>query len=54
MSDLQGQAGEVQMTITITRKATGETETHEMIGFLDAEQLQQFQADGLVQTQQEK
>lgn len=32
MSDLQGQIGEVRMTIQIKRAATGETETHELIG----------------------
>jgi hypothetical protein len=32
MSDLQGQIGELRMTIHIKRAATGETETHELIG----------------------
>lgn len=32
MSDLQGNPGEVRMTIHVTRKATGKTETHELVG----------------------
>jgi hypothetical protein len=32
MSNLQGQPGEVRMTIQIKRKETGETETHELVG----------------------
>lgn len=32
MSDLQGAAGEVRFTVEIKRAATGETETHELVG----------------------
>jgi hypothetical protein len=32
MADLKGQAGELRFTIEIKRAATGETETHELIG----------------------
>ena len=32
MSNLQGQPGEIRMTIQIKRAATGETETHELVG----------------------
>ena len=32
MSNLQGQPGEIRMTIHIKRAATGETETHELVG----------------------
>lgn len=32
MTDLQGQVGEVRMTLEITRAATGQTETVEMVG----------------------
>jgi len=32
MNDLQGQPGEIRMTIQIKRAATGETETHELVG----------------------
>jgi len=32
MSDLQAIPGEIRMTIQVTRVATGETETHELIG----------------------
>lgn len=32
MNDLVGKPGELRMTIHITRKETGETETHELVG----------------------
>ena len=32
MNSLTGQPGELRMTIQIKRAATGETETHELIG----------------------
>lgn len=32
MAELNGQPGEVRMTIEIRRAATGETETYELIG----------------------
>lgn len=48
MSDLQGQVGELRMTIEIKRKETGEVEKHELVGFVDEEQLKQLQAEGLV------
>lgn len=32
LNDLQGKPGEIRMTIHIKRAATGETETHELIG----------------------
>lgn len=35
MSELQGQAGEVRMTVSITRKATGKVETVELVGRVD-------------------
>ena len=37
MNELQGQVGEVCMTIHIKRAATGETETHELIGKIDTQ-----------------
>lgn len=45
MSNLTGQAGELRMSIEITRKETGQVEKHELIGFVDEEQLKQFQAE---------
>ena len=39
MSTLQGQVGLVTMTVEITRKATGVTETVELTGALSEEQL---------------
>ena len=41
---LNGQPGEIQMTIQITRAATGKTEEVELVGFLDPEQLAALQA----------
>lgn len=38
MSELQGQGGELRCTVTITRKATGKTETVELIGRTTPEQ----------------
>jgi hypothetical protein len=32
MNNLEGQPGEIRMTIQIKRAATGETETHELVG----------------------
>lgn len=32
MADLSGQPGELRFTIEIKRAATGETETHELVG----------------------
>ena len=37
MTDLQGQPGELRFTIEVTRAATGETETYEMVGTIQAE-----------------
>lgn len=48
MNNLTGQAGELRMSIEIKRKETGEVEKHELIGFVDEEQLKQLQAEGLV------
>ena len=51
MSDLQGQPGELHMTVSITRKATGLTETHELVGAATEEQARALGA--LPPTQQE-
>lgn len=34
MSDLIGQPGELRFTVQVKRAATGETETHELIGHI--------------------
>lgn len=44
MPDLTGQVGELRMSVQIVRKATGEVETHELVGFVNEEQLKQLQA----------
>lgn len=49
MSNLQGQVGELRFTIEVTRKDTGKVETVEMVGFVNQEQLQQLQAEGMLQ-----
>jgi len=46
MTSLMGQAGELSLTVQITRKATGLTENVELVGYLDADQLKQLQDAG--------
>ena len=41
-SALQGEPGELRMTIEIKRAATGKTETVELIGHADPEKLKQI------------
>jgi hypothetical protein len=41
MSDLKGQPGELRMTVQITRKATGKTETVELVGKVTEEVKEQ-------------
>lgn len=43
MPELQGQVGELRMTLQITRAETGKTETVELVGFLDEEKLKELQ-----------
>jgi hypothetical protein len=40
MADLNGQPGEVRMTIEVKRAATGEVETFELIGTLQADETE--------------
>ena len=47
MADLKGMIGELRFTVQVTRKATGNTETFEMVGFLEEEKLKQYQATQL-------
>lgn len=42
MPDLVGPPGEVRMTVTITRAATGKVETYEVVGKVTPEQLEQL------------
>jgi hypothetical protein len=39
MSDLQGAPGELRITLQVTRKATGKTETIELVGHSDPDKL---------------
>ena len=41
-SSLQGQPGELRMTIEIKRKETGKVETVELVGHADPEKLKQI------------
>lgn len=50
---LQGQVGEVRMTMQITRKETGKVEEFELIGFVNEEQLKQLKAEGMLPKSQE-
>ena len=43
-SNLQGQPGELRMTIEIKRKETGKVETFEMVGHSDPEKLKEILA----------
>lgn len=42
MSEATGQAGQITATVTITRKATGETETYNLTGLVSQEQIEQL------------
>ena len=42
MANLQGQPGELRMTLEIKRAATGKVETVEVIGHADREKLQEI------------
>lgn len=44
MSDIKGPRGELRATLHITRKATGKTETVEIVGHTDPEQHAAFVA----------
>ena len=45
MSGLTGKPGELRATVHVTRAATGETETFEIIGHPDPEKLAQLVAE---------
>ena len=38
MSNLTGQPGELRFTVQVTRAATGETETYELIGYIGTDE----------------
>ena len=42
MANLQGQPGELRMTIEVKRAATGKTDTFELVGHADPEKLKQI------------
>ena len=42
MIELGGKGGELRMVVQIKRAATGETETHELVGKITAEQAEQL------------
>lgn len=46
MADLQGQVGEIRMTLEIKRKETGKVETVELVGFVDEDKLKELQDGG--------
>ncbi len=49
MADLQGQVGEIRMTLEIKRKETGKVETVELVGFVDEDKLKELQDGGISQ-----
>lgn len=48
MTNLAGNIGELKLTVQVTRADTGKVEEVEMTGFVNAEQLKQLQAEGLL------
>lgn len=50
--ELQGQKGEVGITLQITRAATGQVEEVQLVGYVDADQLTKLQAEN--ETKQEQ
>lgn len=48
MSELTGQVGELRFSVSVTRKETGKTETYELVGAIDAKDLEKLkgQSDG--------
>jgi hypothetical protein len=44
MSDLKGVAGELNMTVQVTRKATGKVEEYQFVGFVKQADLDDFLA----------
>jgi hypothetical protein len=43
--ELNGQAGELHMTLQITRKETGKVEEIELIGYLDPDKLKKLETE---------
>ena len=43
MIELNGQPGELRLTLQITRKATGKVEEVELVGFIDEDKLKELQ-----------
>lgn len=43
MAELNGQIGELRMTVQVTRKETGKVETYDLVGFLDDDKLRELQ-----------
>lgn len=43
MIELNGQPGELRLTLQITRKATGKVEKVELVGFIDKDKLKEIQ-----------
>lgn len=43
MSDISGQVGELRFTVEVTRASTGKTEVVELIGAIDAKDLDKLQ-----------
>jgi len=43
MSDLKGQRGELGITVTVTRKATGKTETYHLTSVIEGEDAERAQ-----------
>ena len=48
MSELNGQVGELRFNVSVMRKDTGKVETYELVGAIDAKDLEKLkgQSDG--------
>lgn len=54
MAELVGGVGELNLTISITRKETGKVEEYQLVGFVNEEQLEAFKAESAAQSTSEE
>ena len=54
MANLKGGFGELSFTVSVTSKETGEVKEYQLSGFVNQEQLEALQAEGLVQSTTEE
>lgn len=54
MANIQGQSGELSMTVQVVRKATGKVETYEVRGGATREQVDEIKKAGLPVIEEDK